>query len=397
MRRILALPFFLALALCLLAQADPSPTRPHRDWHACLDHPSHSAAARAACPPFPPHRSTLPSVPASYPVRVSADNRFILYVNGQRVGDGPARGDLTHWRYELFDLAPYLQVRSELHHRNCLEFRRLRTHRPNERPHRLSARIARLPAADSISTPNGWLVEEEPGQRPLDRTSVTQQTYFASGPGEEIDAAHYDWNWNSPAAPARAWVPAASPMRDSIFAGVNHAHSAAVTGDNPWGLIPDSLPHMEYSPTTSAGRPSRRPTSPRATRLRIFPDRPAIAPPGSRTLHLLLDRKTLTTAYPALTVSGGKGAHIVLTYSEALYDKNKQKGDRDASTTPTPRHEAPAQALGLTRQLPARRRRASHLHASLVAHLALSRSRHHHRLRSAHPRLPHRQLHRLPI
>jgi alpha-L-rhamnosidase len=22
------------------------------------------------------------------------------------VGDGPARGDLTHWRYERFDLAP---------------------------------------------------------------------------------------------------------------------------------------------------------------------------------------------------------------------------------------------------------------------------------------------------
>ena len=46
-------------------------------------------------------------------------------------------------------------------------------------------------------------------------------------------------------------------------------------------------------------------------------------------IHLLLDRKTLTTAYPRLTVSGGKGAKIRLTYSEALYDKDKHKGDRD--------------------------------------------------------------------
>jgi hypothetical protein len=46
-------------------------------------------------------------------------------------------------------------------------------------------------------------------------------------------------------------------------------------------------------------------------------------------VHILLDRKTLTTAYPILTVSGGKGAHIWLTYSEALYDKEMHKGDRD--------------------------------------------------------------------
>ena len=52
---------------------------------------------------------SLATVPATYTVRVSADNRFILYVNGHRAGDGPARGDLAHWRYERFDLAPLLQ------------------------------------------------------------------------------------------------------------------------------------------------------------------------------------------------------------------------------------------------------------------------------------------------
>jgi hypothetical protein len=45
---------------------------------------------------------------------------------------------------------------------------------------------------------------------------------------------------------------------------------------------------------------------------------------------LLLDRKALTTAYPQLTVSGGKGAKIQLTYSEALFDDKFHKGDRDA-------------------------------------------------------------------
>src|SRR5262249_30695755 len=43
----------------------------------------------------------------------------------------------------------------------------------------------------------------------------------------------------------------------------------------------------------------------------------------------LLDRKALTTAYPRLMVSGGRGTKIRLTYCEALYDKDKHKGDRD--------------------------------------------------------------------
>src|SRR5271154_4738432 len=50
----------------------------------------------------------LATKPAKYVVHVSADNRFVLFVNGHRVGDGPARGDLAHWRYETFDLAQYL-------------------------------------------------------------------------------------------------------------------------------------------------------------------------------------------------------------------------------------------------------------------------------------------------
>ncbi len=53
----------------------------------------------------------------------------------------------------------------------------------------------------------------------------------------------------------------------------------------------------------------------------------------NRHVHLLLDRRTLTTAYPQLTVSGGRGATIRLTYAEALYDEKQQKGDRDAVGT----------------------------------------------------------------
>ena len=52
---------------------------------------------------------TLDTEDKYFIVHVSADNRYKLYVNGQYVGNGPARGDLMKWYFETIDLAPYLK------------------------------------------------------------------------------------------------------------------------------------------------------------------------------------------------------------------------------------------------------------------------------------------------
>ncbi len=270
--------------------------------------------------------------PASYPVRVSADNRFILYVNGQRVGDGPARGDLAHWRYERFDLAPFLHTGQNLITATVWNwgiFAPLA---------QMSDRTAFLleseaTGAESISTPDGWQVELEPGHTALDRSSVNLRVYFASGPGEQIDAANYDWNWQSESAANSNWVTVATPMRDAIHADASRAHSASATGNNAWDLVPDSLPPMEYSPT-SAGNVVRIDSAQGVKHFAGAGDAPSpnlagIAISAHSRTHIMLDRESLTTAYPALTVSGGKGAKIWLTYSEGLYDKQLHKGDRN--------------------------------------------------------------------
>ena len=49
------------------------------------------------------------SVHKAYPVHVSADNWYKLFVNEKMVSVGPARGDLLHWNFETVDLAPFLQ------------------------------------------------------------------------------------------------------------------------------------------------------------------------------------------------------------------------------------------------------------------------------------------------
>jgi alpha-L-rhamnosidase len=51
----------------------------------------------------------LPAAPARFVVHVSGDQRFVLFANGQRVGIGPSRGDPSYWRFETFDLAPFLK------------------------------------------------------------------------------------------------------------------------------------------------------------------------------------------------------------------------------------------------------------------------------------------------
>ena len=325
MRQILSLFVAVLATVTLYAQNQTQtaiqPDPPNREWHAAwVTHPT--APLREPLVLHFRRTLALSAVPASYIVRVSADNRFVLYVNGRRVGDGPARGDLTHWRYERFDLAPFLHAGQNLVTATVWNFG---IFAPIAQ---MSDRTAFLLESEAtgetgISTPKGWQVEIEHGRRALDRSSITLRVYMAAGPGEEVDASRYDWNWNSPSDTSSAWVPVASPMRDSIYGAVNRAHSANVTGDNPWGLVPDTLPHMEYSPT-SAGATVRAGMA----SLKAFPASPVTVPANTH-VHILLDRKTLTTAYPLLTVSGGKGSHIWLTYSEALYDKNMHKGDRN--------------------------------------------------------------------
>lgn len=48
-------------------------------------------------------------MPATVPVRLSADSRYVLRVNGTEVGRGPARAQPARSRHDEFDLAPHLR------------------------------------------------------------------------------------------------------------------------------------------------------------------------------------------------------------------------------------------------------------------------------------------------
>ncbi len=249
------------------------------------------------------------ALPASYPVHVSADNRFQLYVNGRRVGEGPARGDLAHWRYETFDLRPFLQRGENMIAARVWDF-------GNQSPAaQISVRMAFLLWVDAAVQPAAntnasWSARLEPGWN-------ARLQGFPASPGESVDARELDPDWD--VLPAAGEWSAAMPIADPVLA--QDTDQSAV--DNIWHLIPDTLPPMEYTPV-SAGRVIRS----AGMRVEGFPGRPIRIAAHSH-VSILLERDALTTAYPQLVVGAGAGAKIRLTYAEALVDNKGEKGDRN--------------------------------------------------------------------
>src|SRR5208337_3190837 len=154
-------------------------------------------------------RKTIPlaAKPDKFVVHVSADNRFILYVNGKRMGEGPARGDLAHWRYETFDLAPALNAGDNVLAAVVWQFG---IYAPQAQ---VSDRTAFLLEADSATesianTNQSWQVEEETGHTCLQRESSGLYFYRAMGSGERIEASKFDWNWKEADSPSAKWIAA---------------------------------------------------------------------------------------------------------------------------------------------------------------------------------------------
>ena len=247
--------------------------------------------------------------PRTFPVHVSADNRFVLYVNGARVAAGPARSDIAHWRYETIDLAPHLR-------RGANVISAIVWNDGEYAPFaQISARTgfwleAQNPAQATIDTSASWLTRLDPSRTVSNGMIALVQavgpTWYIAGPPETIDAAARHWQWQS-ARPDAGWS-AATPLSEA-----------------PWSLSADPLPQMRFD-RAPAGRVVRSDFANSAR----FPQHALIIPSHSRG-RVLIDMGRVLAAYPELTVSGGAGAQVKLTYVEALYDAQRQRlGDRAA-------------------------------------------------------------------
>ena len=319
---------------------------------------------------------TLESVPQRFVIHVSGDNRYELFVNGERVLAGPARGDLNHWRYETLDIAPHLAAGQNALAAVLWNFAELA---PQAQMTNETGLIVQGDSSveEIVNTDNSWKVFKSQAVRLIRLDAQKIGGYLASGPGEQVDGSKYPWGWEARDFDDSGWV-AATPITAGGPRGIKDTPSR-------WMLIPRTIPLME-------DKLERFSRVARASGLETPSEflqgaRPVTLPANSRA-SLLFDQSYLTTGYPELVTSGGRGANITLTYAEALYKGTRKRQSERNRGEGNPGYRGP---------LPAGRRPAPHFPAAVVADLSLPATGCGDRRGTAYHRKSEVALHRLPV
>ncbi len=261
----------------------------------------------------------LAAAPARFVVHASADQRYQLFVNGRRMAAGPARGDLNHWRFETIDVAPALEAGSNV---IAAVVWNLGSQAPMAQ---VSDQTGFVLQGDGdaeavVNTGKAWKTTVDPAWTllPIDRPSIFYE-YFVAGPGEHIDGTKRVWGWE---------------RRDFDDGGWEAAEIVGVAAprairDSPsrWFLVPRAIPLMEDTPER-LNRVVRAEGG--AVEAGVLKGESGWTVPARSKVTALLDRAVLTTAYPEVVVSGGRGSRITVTYAEALREKRAdgKKGDK---------------------------------------------------------------------
>ena len=128
----------------------------------------------------------LAARPERFLVHASGDNRYQLFVNGQRAAWGPARGDLFHWRYETVDIAGFLQPGKNLLAAVVWNFGE---HAP-EAQITLETGFVLQGDGDAervADTGPSWKCVRNEAYAPVVITSGAVRGYWAAGPGDRVE------------------------------------------------------------------------------------------------------------------------------------------------------------------------------------------------------------------
>ncbi|MCX7798774.1 MAG: hypothetical protein N2109_00340 [Fimbriimonadales bacterium] len=258
------------------------------------------------------NRLVLPRRPESFPVRVSADQRYKLYVNGRLVAFGPQRGDELHWFYETLDLAPFLQEGENWIAALVWNFGRSAP--MAQHTARLGFVFESLAYHDQLNTPGSWEAAWLPGWDFDMLQSSPSHHYAEVGPGERVDGRMHAFGWETGREVQDLDWRKPFPVSWAEDRGNN-------SGGTPWSLIPRSIPLMEYrlrerAPVVRRGFVGDCPDAP------LPSDRGALSlpirlRPGSK---VVLDYEELLCAYPRLSVRGRPGDRVWITYAESLWN-----------------------------------------------------------------------------
>jgi hypothetical protein len=272
--------------------------------------------------------------PATIRIHASADERYDLFLDGERIGRGSERGSPDRWFFETYDLDLAAG------------------------PHTLVARVWALgdqaPGAQMSVYP-GWLCapQDEPwigllgtgvaaweakrlGGYIYSDDAAVPGYYFAVGANLTIDGSAFDWGFERGAGDGWALAIARDPGADARtrveFAPLHLLAPATL----PPMLDRDVPPgRVRFAARLAAEPGPIRLADARADDLASWQalvehDQPLEIAPHS-AWRALIDLDEYYCAYPQLVVSGGAGARLRLAWAEALFNEpaGHTKGNRD--------------------------------------------------------------------
>lgn len=260
-------------------------------------------------------------------LHVSADERYELYVDGERVGRGPDRGDADYWNFETYEAT--LSAGKHLIAARVWSI-------GEEAPYaQFTLGHGFLLAAEGAPLSTGeakWEAAILPGHGFLPKGVA-----WGCGLKFRSDGGAFPWGWER-GEDALVWTTPKSGERGFAHAGAN---------DMPPGpmLIPAILPaqweepfvggkirHVAVHPGGDTHAIPIRAADSLSTEVEawqgLVEDKPLTVPAHTKR-RVLLDLNEYVCAYPEVHLQGGKGATVRVHWQEALFDENGRKGNRD--------------------------------------------------------------------
>ncbi|MFO7956440.1 MAG: alpha-L-rhamnosidase C-terminal domain-containing protein [Candidatus Brocadiia bacterium] len=246
----------------------------------------------------------LDSAPEEFIIHVSADSRYRLFVNGLRAGRGPLKGELEHYHYESYDIAPMLREGENLLAAEVFWFG---LDAPNSEIHSgFAGFLLQGPEGAEVDTPGNWKVQVDRAVT-ADTTSYIANAQNFLNHTERVDGREFPRGWQEPDFDDGNREAAVYVCDADVPRNWGETHPI-------WELKPRPLPQL-----TEERRWFRR------TIVDMEPAEHLFGEPargwkleGGEGGEIVLDAGVLTTGYPELIFQGGAGRTVEIIYGECI-------------------------------------------------------------------------------
>jgi alpha-L-rhamnosidase len=148
-------------------------------------------------------------VPDLAPARITADSRYVLFVNDQELGRGPIRSQFRRLHYDMYDLAPYLVAGANVIAVHVKYYGRETAFWMPATPNRTLGRGGAMVFECNLGE-SGWLVSDGTWKAhradAWDHQAADERDYAAGGvPVEIFDARRLHNDWKSVAFDDGGW------------------------------------------------------------------------------------------------------------------------------------------------------------------------------------------------